>query len=70
MDAEDDERLRALAAQGASIVRGAAALKRAMASVRTRARALGCTFPPLRRTSNKFDGAADIGIGDKGNGQI
>ena len=43
---EDDERLMAFVAQGASVVRAAAALKRKIVSVRVRARALGCPFPP------------------------
>ena len=45
---QDDERLKAFAAQGASVVKAAAALRRKTISVRTRARALGCRFPPLR----------------------
>ena len=44
---EEDERLRNLVAEGASIVKAAAALKRKMISVRGRARALGCPFPAL-----------------------
>jgi hypothetical protein len=47
---EEDERLRALVAQGASAVKAAAALKRKIVSVRTRARVLGYPFPPLRAT--------------------
>jgi hypothetical protein len=35
-------------AQGASVVKVAAALKRKIISVRTHARAIGCPFPPLR----------------------
>jgi hypothetical protein len=38
---------KAFASQGASIIRASAALKRKIAGVRTRARALGCAFPPL-----------------------
>jgi hypothetical protein len=45
---EEDERLKALVAQGASVVKAAAALKRKIVSVRARARTLGCPFPPLR----------------------
>jgi hypothetical protein len=45
---QDDERLKAFATQGASVVKAAAALKRKIVSVRVRARALGCPFPPLR----------------------
>jgi hypothetical protein len=50
---DEDERLRAFVAQGASFVKVAAALKRKTISVRTRARALRCPFPPLRVTSRK-----------------
>jgi hypothetical protein len=42
----EDERLKALVAQGASVVKAAATLKRKIVSVRVRARALGCPFPP------------------------
>jgi hypothetical protein len=45
---QDDERLKILAAQGASIIKAAAALKRKIVGVRIRARSLGCAFPPLR----------------------
>jgi hypothetical protein len=45
---EEDERLRAFVAQGASAVKVAAALKRKIVSVRTHARALGCPFPTSR----------------------
>jgi GcrA cell cycle regulator len=51
---EEDERLRALVAQGASVVKAAAALKRKIVSVRTRARVLGCPFPPLRAVRQKW----------------
>jgi len=51
---EDDERLKAFVAQGASIVRAVAALRRTKASIRTRARALGCPFPPLRVARQKW----------------
>ena len=53
---EDDERLRAFVAQGASVVRTAAALKRKIVSVRMRARALGCPFPPYRVVRQKSKG--------------
>jgi hypothetical protein len=53
---EEDERLRALVAEGASVVKAAAALKRKIASVRARARALGCPFPPLRVVRQKLAG--------------
>jgi GcrA cell cycle regulator len=45
---QDDERLKAFAAQGASAIRAAAALWRRQATVRSRAKKLGCPFPPLR----------------------
>jgi hypothetical protein len=45
--AEDDERLKALAVQGASIIRAAGALNRKINSVRDRARKLGCPFATL-----------------------
>jgi hypothetical protein len=45
---EDDERLRAFVAQGASVIRAAAALRRTTIEVRTHAREVGCPFPALR----------------------
>jgi hypothetical protein len=45
---EDDERLRAFVAQGATVIPAAAALRRATIEVRTRAREVGCPFPLLR----------------------
>jgi hypothetical protein len=51
---EEDERLRAFVAQGASVIKTAAALKRKIVSVRTRARVLGCPFPPLRVVRQKW----------------
>jgi GcrA cell cycle regulator len=56
---EEDERLRAFVAQGASFVKAAAALKRKTASVRTRARALGCPFPTLRVARQKWADTSD-----------
>jgi GcrA cell cycle regulator len=56
---EEDERLRAFVAQGASVVKAAAALKRKTISVRNRARALGCPFPPLRVVRQKWVGTPD-----------
>jgi hypothetical protein len=44
----DDERLRAFVAQGASVIRAAAALRRTTIEVRVRAREVGCPFPILR----------------------
>jgi hypothetical protein len=51
---DEDDRLRAFVAQGASVVKVAAALKRRIISVRARARALGCPFPPLRAVRQKW----------------
>jgi hypothetical protein len=45
---EDDERLRAFVAQGASVIRAAAALSRTTINVRAHAREVGCAFPSLR----------------------
>jgi GcrA cell cycle regulator len=45
---EEDERLRAFVAQGASVIRAAAALRRSTINVRAHARAVGCPFPSLR----------------------
>jgi hypothetical protein len=56
---EEDERLRTLVAQGASIVKAAAALNRKLVSTRTRARALGCPFPPLRTVRQRWAGKQD-----------
>jgi hypothetical protein len=55
----EDERLKALVAQGASVVKAAAALKRTIVSVRTRARVLGCPFPPLRVARQKWAATPD-----------
>jgi hypothetical protein len=51
---QDDERLKAFAAQGASVVRAAAALRRRKGIVRARARKIGCPFPPLRVVRKKW----------------
>jgi hypothetical protein len=48
---EDDERIKAFVANGASIIR-AAALKRKKDILR--ARKIGCTFPPLRIARRKW----------------
>jgi hypothetical protein len=45
---EEDERLRAFVAEGTSVIRAAAALRRTTINVRTHARAVGCPFPSLR----------------------
>jgi hypothetical protein len=55
----DDERLKAMVAQGASVVRVAAALRRRKGIVRARARKLGCPFPPLRVARQKWANASD-----------
>jgi hypothetical protein len=56
---EEDDRLRAFVAEGASVVKVAAALNRKMVSVRTRARSLGCPFPPLRVVRQKWTDTQD-----------
>jgi hypothetical protein len=45
---EDDERLRAFVAQGASVIHAADALRRTTIDVRAHAREVGCPFPSLR----------------------
>jgi hypothetical protein len=50
----DNERLRILVAQGASLVRAAAAFKRSTAAVRAQARKIGVPFPPLRIARKKW----------------
>jgi len=45
---EDNARLKKFVAQGASIIRAAAALNRNIMSVRIQARQLGEPFPPMR----------------------
>ena len=52
--AEDNERLKALAAANVSIIRAAAALKRSTTSVRAQARKLGTPFPRLKDYRKKF----------------
>ena len=52
--AEQDDKLRLLVTQRASIARASAALNRNMSSVRIRARKLGLTFPTLRETRKKI----------------
>ncbi len=46
---EEDDRLRELAAKGATLMRASAALDRATGSVRKRAVSLGLTFPDVRQ---------------------
>jgi hypothetical protein len=56
---ENDERLRVLSAQGASIVKAAAALKRRQSVVRDRANKFGCPFPTLKASRKKWAGTPD-----------
>ena len=51
--AEQDDKLRQVVTQGASVARASAALNRNMSSVRIRARKLGLTFPTLRETRKR-----------------
>jgi hypothetical protein len=51
---EDNARLKEFVAQGASIVRAAAALDRSIRNVRIQARKLGAPFPPMRVFRKKF----------------
>jgi hypothetical protein len=55
----DDDRLRTLVRQGSSVIRAAAALHRTTASVRFRARAIGCPFPALRVARQKWADTPD-----------
>jgi hypothetical protein len=58
---EDDERIRIFVAQGASLIRAVAALKRKRPSVAERARKLGCPFPTLVAARKKWAGkSADV----------
>ena len=52
--AEDNERLKALAAANVSVIRAAAALKRSTTSVRAQARKLGTPFPHMKDYRKKF----------------
>jgi GcrA cell cycle regulator len=56
---EEDERLKAFVAQGASVVKAAAALKRKIVSVRVRARSIGCPFPSLSIARKKWADTSD-----------
>jgi hypothetical protein len=55
----DDELIKAFVAQGVSIVRAAAALKRKSNVVRNRARTLGCPFPSINAARKKRAVSAD-----------
>jgi hypothetical protein len=57
--AEDNERLKALAAKGVSVIKAAAALKRTTVSVRAQARKLGTPFPPMKVYREKFKDSPD-----------
>jgi hypothetical protein len=66
----DDEidRLKKLAAQGATLMRAAAALRRGNSSVQKKARELGLQFPGLRavRDGLRKSGAIEPGCASKG----
>jgi serine/threonine-protein kinase RIO1 len=51
---QENERLKALVAQGVSIIRAAATFKRTILSVRTQARKIGSPFPPMKEYRKKF----------------
>ena len=57
--AEENERLRAFVAEGASIIKAAAALKRTTTSVRVQARKLGTPFPGRNNYRKKFKDSPD-----------
>ena len=61
---DQDERLTQLAAQGATALRAAAALKRPLTSVRIRARKLGLSLPGVREVRRKLRSATG-GEGDR-----
>jgi GcrA cell cycle regulator len=50
---EDNERLRALVAAGATAIRAAGVFNRSTAAVKTQARKLGTPFPPIRVAPKK-----------------
>ena len=56
---EDNERLKRLAAEGASAFRVAAALKRKVSVVRKHARQIGVTLPSIRETRKKLAGSGN-----------
>jgi GcrA cell cycle regulator len=51
---QENERLKALVASGASVVRAAAALERKMHNVRNQARRLGTPFPTISAARKKL----------------
>jgi hypothetical protein len=59
---EENERLKAFVASGASVVRAAAALERKMRNVRNQARKLGTPFPAMSAARKKFaDAPSNLG---------
>jgi hypothetical protein len=68
---EDNERLKRLAAEGASAFRVAAALKRKVSVVRRHAKLIGLTLPSVRETRKKLTGSRNhqrrAGLGSSGN---
>jgi hypothetical protein len=52
---DENERLRALVAEGVSIVRAAAVFNRKMVAVRNHARRLGTPFPRMNEFRKKFE---------------
>lgn len=59
---EEDERLKDLVTNGASILKAAAKLNRTMVSVRDHARKLGSPFPPIKEVRKKWaDGPSSLG---------
>ena len=57
--ADENERLKALVCEDASVIKVAAALKRTTVSVRTQARKLGTPFPPMKDYRKKFKDSPD-----------
>jgi len=51
---EENERLKQLVSQGASVVKASAVLKRKMLSVHNQARKLGTPFVPLKEIRKKW----------------
>ena len=56
---DDDERIRSLAAEGASAARASVALKRNKDSVSNRARKLGCPFQTISAARKKWANTPD-----------
>jgi hypothetical protein len=56
---EDNQRLKRLAAEGASAFRMAAALKRKVSVVRRHARKIGLTLPSIRENRKKLTGSGN-----------